>query len=166
MNLARPGTLMLVLGFPIFVLVVVLSVGGQPGQASPLPSSELTPRLGAMTIYSVTNLSTVNANVQHVFQDSTGVTTYEFTDQLPPAALRLYHVRDMPQIPSPFEGKLRLISDQPITALIVDYDYPSAATPASPTATSTATLPPTFVGSVTPAYQYLPVVFSAAATGW
>ncbi len=99
-----------------------------------------TPSPGAMTIYQVDNPGVSGLLVQHDFSNAQATPVYSFSDTVPASASTQYHVRDMTQIPSPFEGQVVLSASQPFSAEVVPYDYPPTSTPTnSPTATATAT---------------------------
>jgi hypothetical protein len=131
------------LAFLIAGLAWVASARPPFARATTLAATAPTPGPGAMTIYAVTNQSTVTLNLQHIFSDSSGF-YYSFTSQIPPSSTVEYHVKDMPQVPSPFQGSLTLRGDQSFTAQIVGYDYPSV------TPTATASTAATVIPTVTP----------------
>lgn len=78
-----------------------------------------------MTVYSVTNPGATPLRVEHVITNAAGF-RYSFWSQVPAGATSLYHLRDLPQVPSPFKGTVTLYSTGPFTARIVGYDYPSS----------------------------------------
>lgn len=92
------------------------------GSVSTPPVVE-TPGPGAMTVYAVTNPNTVALTVRHILVGREG-TVYVFSQQIPAMETFIYHLRDMPQVPSPFQGSLTLESNLPFRAWIVGFDYP------------------------------------------
>jgi hypothetical protein len=66
---------------------------------------------------------------------------YVMVNTVPVDSTAVYHVRDIPQVVSPFNGNVRIEAALPFTAEVVDYDYPPTATP-TPTPMVTPTLTP------------------------
>jgi len=94
--------------------------------ASPVrPDLTAVPSPGpkAMTVYAVTNPNNTDLDVQHVLTDASGF-HYEFWSHVLANTTVEYHLRDIPAVPSPFTGDLKLSANQPFTARIVGYDYP------------------------------------------
>ena len=103
----------------------VVTPGTRPLPArSPTTAARVTkvsaPPAG-MSVYRVTNANSGVLSIQHDFTDGKGF-TYSFRSQVPPGAYEEYHLRDMPQIPSPFEGTVFLAADLPFAAEIAYYD--------------------------------------------
>jgi len=124
----------------------------------------------AQTIYSVTNPQAAPLMVLHLHSDGSGF-EFSFFDEVPAGATVEYHVRDMPQISSPYSGTVQLSASAAFSATIAGYDYPATATPtatrtvtATPTGgtatvTPTATALPTYTPTATPRFEiWLPVV--------
>ncbi|HEX5414447.1 MAG TPA: hypothetical protein VFZ25_02200 [Chloroflexota bacterium] len=106
----------------VMVVVFATSANGAPPAVvatSPAPASGSV----AMTVYAITNPNQTPLNVQQVFADSSGF-NYTFSSTIPSGGTTTYHVRDIPQIPSPFQGTLTIYASQTFTAQIVGYDYP------------------------------------------
>src|SRR5579875_2061057 len=141
----------------ILLAAVAASIGLQHRivPAGAISLNAPTPGPGAMSIYAVTNPNTTTLNLQHVISDASGF-AYTFTSQIPAGATVEYHVRDIPQVPSPFQGSVTLYGDQPFTAQIVGYDYPgptitaTATRISTPTVTATPTKIATLATSPTP----------------
>lgn len=130
--------------------VILLGIGSPAEDVRAIYLAAPTPGPGAMTIYAVTNSNTTTLNLQHTVTDGSGF-QYTFASQIPPQTTVQYHVRDIPQIPSPFQGSVSLRGDVPFTAQIVGYDYPATGTPtvtAIPTKTPTKTPTPGTTPSV------------------
>jgi len=108
--------------------VVILTSTWSARPALALTAAAPTPGPGAMTVYSITNPNSVTLSVQQVVSDSNGF-NYTFWSQIPAGSAVTYHIRDIPQIPSPFQGTLMLYASQPFTAQIVGYDYSIPLTP-------------------------------------
>ena len=122
------------------LLAVSQIAGGTPAAAATwLPAAAPTPGPGAMSIYTVTNGNASPVSIQHSFVNKSGVTIYAFTSSVPAQATSEYHVRDITQVPSPFDGSVTLSGSLQFTAQVVGYDYPSAGPTPTATATSTAT---------------------------
>ncbi|MBX6771944.1 MAG: hypothetical protein IRY83_09480, partial [Chloroflexi bacterium] len=151
----RPAKAVL-LALLIAGFVFVASTRPHFARATTLAATAPTPGPGAMTIYAVTNQSTVTLNLQHIFSDSSGF-YYSFTSQIPPSSTVEYHVKDMPQVPSPFQGSLTLRGDQNFTAQIVGYDYPSVTPTATASTVATVTPTATTVASTTPTRTSTPL---------
>src|SRR5262245_54108043 len=100
--------------------------GGQSDLASALPIGASTPGPGAMTVYAVTNPNTVAINVEHVFAGASGF-QYVFWTRILPNSTATYHVRDLPQVRSPFQGTLSLYADMSFSAQVTGYDYPASS---------------------------------------
>lgn len=125
-----------VLGLLIGLLVcgVVAFLTAQTSTASAAGSPTGTPGPGAMTEYTVTNPNSFTLNVEHVITNTVGFND-TFWTQIPPNSSVTYDLRDMTQVPDPFQGTLTLYADHPFTAQVTGYDYlPSTGTP-SPTPT-------------------------------
>ncbi len=121
-NIAKVLAVAFILG------VVILASTWSARPALALTAGAPTPGPGAMTVYSIANPNSVTLNVQQVVSDSNGF-NYTFWSQIPAGSTVTYHLRDIPQIPSPFQGTLTLYASQPFTAQIVGYDYAISLTP-------------------------------------
>ena len=128
-------------------LAIMFVIAGNDDPVSAAPLAAPTPNPGAMTVYSVSNANSVDINVQNVFTDTSGF-NFSFWGSVPANSTVVYHVSQMPQVPSPFNGSLNLFSNQPFTAEVVSYDYPGSPT-ATATTTSTATSTPTLTNGTT-----------------
>lgn len=113
--------------------VLALAIALQVGPAQADPELAAAPSPGAMTVYSVTNSNGTTLSVEHVIMDPSGF-NFSFWSQIPPGATVTYHLRDIAQVPSPFQGTMTLYASQPFVAQIVGYDYP-ASTTSTPTST-------------------------------
>lgn len=139
------------------LFLVALGVATVAGRSQPAPvaaaasiaASVPTPGPGAMTVYNISNANATTLNVQNVISNSSGF-SYTFWNQVPANSSVVVHVRDIAQVPSPFNGQVQLYADQPFTAQITGYDYPSG-----PAATAT---PLGIPASQLPARAYLPLV--------
>jgi len=111
-------------------LPVMLSDGvSAAGSPTPVPGAPL-PKPGpgvansnSMTIYTVTNPNSFVLTVNHNFTNSSGF-QYSFSSQIPANRTVTYHVSNIPQIPTPFQGAVTLSASSPFTAQIVGYDIP------------------------------------------
>ena len=111
--------------------VIALFAGQRPAAfAAGLPPG--TPGPGAMTVYTVTNPNSFSLNVEQVITNTMGFNA-TFWTQIPANSSVTYHLRDISQVPDPFQGTLSLYASQPFTAQVTGYDI------LSPTATPTAT---------------------------
>ncbi len=81
-----------------------------------------------MTVYRVANSNSVDLDIQHVIANASGF-SYTFRSRVPANSVTTYHLRDIAQVPSPFQGSVTLSADLPFAAEIVGYDYPGAVTP-------------------------------------
>ena len=126
-------------------VTVTPSMNASPAltEIAPLPGKPATtqvsnaapkPAVGAMTIYAVTNPNRVPIDVLQVISDGKGF-SFTFSQRIPPGATNQFHLRNMPQVPSPFKGAVKLSANLPFTARIVGYDYPIALTSKSSTST-------------------------------
>ena len=150
-------------GIPIIVLLVVALLGLMLSQSAsgayepdrayqirpvgaldPMP----TPAAGAMTVYSVINVDALPLDALHTFRDAQGVVVYQFQAAVPADTQNQYHVRDMAQIPSPFQGEVAISADRAFSAFVVGYDYPDAE--GTPIVTETPTPVPSLTPSPTP----------------
>lgn len=127
----------------VAILVALLLLNGRAPaahslQAAPLAVGAATPLPGSMTIYTVSNPNTTTINVENVISNSDGF-RYTFWSQVPPNGAIVLHLRDIAQIPTPFNGQIQLFADQPFTAQVTGFDYPTSTTP---TATPLANNPP------------------------
>lgn len=95
-----------------------------PPALTPSVAGKVTPsaRPGAMTVYAVTNNNPVDLDVEHVITSPSGF-KHSFWSRVPAGKTVRFHLKDIPEIPSPFEGSLTLNADKPISAEIVGYDY-------------------------------------------
>jgi hypothetical protein len=114
-----------------------LPVVGLRAAAIPTPTGA-----GAASIYTITNPNIGAILVRHVFTQTGDGTTFAFTAAVAGSTTVTYHVIDMPEIPSPWNGTVTLECDQPFTAEIIGFDYPATPT-ATPTVTALPTVPPT-----------------------
>jgi hypothetical protein len=107
---------------------------------------------GASTVYAVTNPNTTALLVTHTHTSDAGIVVLTFADTVPAATTVQYRVLDMPAIPSPYSGSLLLEADQPFTADVTGYTYPTATVTVtmSPTGTPTLTHTPTSTPTNTP----------------
>lgn len=117
---------LLVVALLLGAAILASSRSARPALA--LTAAAPTPGPGAMTVYSITNPNSATLNVQQVISDSNGF-SYTLWSDIPAGSTITYHLRDIPQIPSPFQGTLTLYASQPFTAQIVGYDYPIPLTP-------------------------------------
>ena len=76
---------------------------------------------GPMTVYIVINPNDVPLNVQNVIAGP-GTFNYSFWQTIPPYGSAINHLRDIPQIPTPFQGTLRVYANRPFSAKIVGFD--------------------------------------------
>ena len=76
-----------------------------------------------MTVYTVTNPNSFEIEVGHEIVNASGF-SYRFQSRIPPNGAAIYHLQDLPQVPSPFQGSVMLTSDNPFDAKVVGYDYP------------------------------------------
>ncbi len=76
-----------------------------------------------MTVYTVTNPNDFEIDVEHTITNTSGF-SYTFFSRIPAHATATYHLRDIPQVPSPFRGTVTLSSADPFDAKVVGYDYP------------------------------------------
>lgn len=81
------------------------------------------PGPGAMTVYRVTNPNAERLRVVHRFYDGLGF-SHSLSDSVRPARSKRYHVRDVPAVPSRWQGWAELTADRPFSAEVVGYDYP------------------------------------------
>jgi hypothetical protein len=130
-------------------VVVGIAVALFISRAGTIPTlAQVGSGASGMTVYRVTNPNAVPLDVEHVISDNNGF-RYSFWAQVPAGQAADYHLRDMPQVPSPFQGAVNLSANLPFTAQIIGTDpaaTPGTATPSpSPTpvltATATAVLP-------------------------
>jgi hypothetical protein len=119
-----------------------------------------------MTVYDVTNPNSVSIQVRHIITDTMGF-RYEFTSNVPASSSATYRLREMAGVPVPFTGAMTLQSDQPFTAAIVSYEYPTAGTPVATPSSSPVPVPtPTFAGPSSLPYRiYLPAVTDSVIGG-
>lgn len=82
-----------------------------------------TPQAGAMSVYQVGNLAGETITITHRFADANGF-LWLMTTTIPSGEVRVYRLRDLPAIPSPWQGSLTLDSTAPFTASVTGYDYP------------------------------------------
>jgi hypothetical protein len=126
------------------LLIGVLCLRPVPAGAA----SMLTPTPGpqAMTVYAITNPGSVTLSVEQVFTETAGF-NYSYWSQVPANSTVTYHVSQVAQIPSNFNGTVTLYAASPFTAQITGYDYPGTPTPTpgpgvSPTPSPSATRVP------------------------
>jgi hypothetical protein len=118
---------------------------------------------GSMTVYAVTNPNIAALDLKHTFTDGFGF-EYIMWTLLPAGTMREFHLRDLPQIPSPFQGYVNLEAPETFIAKVTGYDQlvdtPTpefTVTPVStPTPTMTPTVTPTMTPAVTPTPSLLP----------
>lgn len=96
---------------------------------SKLSAAIPTPSPGAMTIYRVTNPNAVPLDSQHTFVNAQATPVYAFNSSVPANSGTDYHVRDISQVVSPFNGSVIITSTMPFGAEVIDYDYPPTPTP-------------------------------------
>jgi len=114
-------------------LAAIARLPGTPA-ATEVSNAAPKPAVGAMTIYAVTNPNRVPIDVLQVISDGKGF-SFTFSQRIPPGATNQFHLRNMPQIPSPFKGTVKLSANLPFTARIVGYDYLIVLTSKSSTST-------------------------------
>ena len=90
---------------------------GQPGGATTVTAADGRP----MTVYAVTNPGSNEITVRHVITNAAGF-RHQFDSKVPPNSTARFRLRDMPQVPSPFNGALVLSADRPFIATVVDFD--------------------------------------------
>jgi hypothetical protein len=110
------------------VTALIMSAGR--AQEADLPADPVTPPVRLMTVYTVTNPQAVDLTVEHVISDASGF-QHRFWSQVPAGGTVDYHLRDMPEVPSPFDGSVTLAAELPFTATIAGGDPPEPA-PAAP----------------------------------
>lgn len=150
-NVRRRLRLLLLIG-----VVTGIAVALFVSRAGTIPTlAQVGSGASGMTVYRVTNPNAVPLDVEHVISDSNGF-RYSFWGQIPAGQAVDYRLRDMPQVPSPFQGAVTLSANLPFTAQIVGADpaaTPGTATPSpspTPALTATATaVPPTATASPT-----------------
>lgn len=135
-------------------LLILLAVGGLTDASlaytrfvAAAPDAP-TPGPRAKTVYQVDNPNAEPLVTTHDITNLELTPVFTFVDTVPANSSTQYHVRDMPQIPEPFEGEVAITSDQPFTAEVVGYDYPPTDTP-TPTNTATATATATGTATAT-----------------
>ena len=96
-------------------------LAGSPTTANASTASATANTTGPMTVYMVINPNDAPLNVQHVIAGP-GSFSFSFWTTIPPHASATYHLRDIPQIPSPFQGTLRVYGNRPFSAQLVGYD--------------------------------------------
>ena len=135
--------------FSFIVVLFLLGVG--IGSSTQMQAAISTPSPGAMTVYQVSNPNASALLTTHTFINAISTPVYVMNSTVPAVSTAVYHVRDMPQIVSPFNGSVRIEADMPFSAEVVDYDYPPTSTPTpTRTATPTATATPTHVVIILP----------------
>lgn len=106
--------------------VTALIISAGRAQEADLPADPAPPPVRLMTVYAVTNPQAVDLTVEHVISDASGF-THRFWSQVPAGGTVEYHLRDMPEVPSPFDGSVTLSAELPFTAAIVGSDPPEPA---------------------------------------
>ena len=138
------------------VLVVVLAFSTNiilPFVSAAAP----TPSPGAMTIYQVSNPNASELETTHTFINALSTPVYTMNQSVPAVSTAVYHVRDIPQVVSPFNGSVRIEADMPFSAEVVDYDYPPTNTPTN-TPTRTPTVTPTLTRTPTPTPTHVVII--------
>ena len=111
----------------LVIILVLVGLGAWlvPVSAAPLlgPLAAPTPLPGAMSVYQITNPNAFPVIFTQEFRDQSGALTFSMTDSLAGNETKVYHVRDISQIPSPWQGGLDITATQPFTGDITDFDY-------------------------------------------
>lgn len=133
--------------FSFILVLFVLGVG--LGSSANIQAAVGTPSPGAMSVYQVSNPNASALITTHTFINAQTTPVYTMVNSVPAVSTAVYHVRDIPQVVSPFNGNVRIEADMPFSAEVVDYDYPSTNTP-TVTPTRTPTVVPTATRTATP----------------
>jgi hypothetical protein len=107
-----------------------------------------TPPPGGMTVYRVTNGNAEAIDVLHTVSDPFGF-RHSFWTLVPAGGDVTIHLRDVPEVPSPFQGDVQLTAAQPFVAEVLGFDLQETPTPGIDTPTPTITSSPV-VASPTP----------------
>jgi hypothetical protein len=119
---------------------------GAPVMGLALP----TPPAGGMTVYRVTNGNAEAIDVLHTISDQFGF-RHSFWTLVPAGGDVTIHLRDVAQVPSPFQGSVELTATQPFIAEVLGFDLQETPTAGpSSTVTPTPTLEPSPAATQTP----------------
>ena len=146
---------LLVVSVGVVLLITLVSnqpnrVPIQPRGAPVMGLALPTPPAGAATIYRVTNANATALDVLHTISDPFGF-RHSFWTLVPAGGDVTIHLRDIPEVPSPFQGEVQLAAALPFAAELIGYDLAETPTPGpSPISTSTPTLTPSPVATQTP----------------
>jgi hypothetical protein len=139
-------------GTPTTDSVPQAAIAQPPATAAPQPAQTPAPTVGPaiamlpliatpqpdplgrrpMTVYAVGNPNPAAITVEHVITNTEGF-RHSFTSSVGAGEVAEYHLRDIPEVPSPFLGAMTLSAGLPFTASVVGYDYVAVkeATPAA-----------------------------------
>lgn len=126
------------------------TAGGQQPVGLARTNTLSVPASSSMTVYAVTNSNVDELYTEHTIYDQSGF-QYVFSRVVPAGAVLEVHLRDLPQVPSPFLGAVKIEAERAFTAEIIGSDQLlDTPTPTLPTGTVTPTYTPTPTPTMTP----------------